>query len=146
MNNPTFEGMDQQTKRAAAEKVVNEVWESCSKDTRPFDEVSRGFSSLELELTPTRYTKCTSVRSRATIELSHIFLRAIANGNRVYWLPESYRTSEVVDIVSYTSHTSLTSPASPSVAIGIKPAKPLTPYSSTRLDGFADLERPTSRG
>lgn len=42
MNNPTFEGMDQQTKRAAAEKVVNEVWESCSKDTRPFDEVSPG--------------------------------------------------------------------------------------------------------
>jgi hypothetical protein len=23
-----------------AEKAVNEVWESCSKDTRPFDEVS----------------------------------------------------------------------------------------------------------
>lgn len=22
-----------------AEKAVNEVWESCSKDTRPFDEV-----------------------------------------------------------------------------------------------------------
>lgn len=25
-----------------AEKVVNEVWESCSNDTRPFDEVSCG--------------------------------------------------------------------------------------------------------
>ena len=24
---------------AAAEKAVNEVWESCFKDTRPFDEV-----------------------------------------------------------------------------------------------------------
>jgi len=25
---------------ATAEKVVNEVWDSCLKDTRPFDEVS----------------------------------------------------------------------------------------------------------
>jgi hypothetical protein len=30
----------------AAEKAVNEVWESCFKDTRPFDEV--GFCFLVL--------------------------------------------------------------------------------------------------
>jgi len=33
---------------AAAEKAVNEVWESCFKDTRPFDEV--GFPSPSLVL------------------------------------------------------------------------------------------------
>ncbi len=29
---------------AAAEKAVNEVWESCFKDTRPFDEVGFALS------------------------------------------------------------------------------------------------------
>lgn len=29
--------------QAKAEKAVNEVWESCLKDTRPFDEASLSF-------------------------------------------------------------------------------------------------------
>ena len=31
---------------AMAEKAVNEVWESCLKDTRPFDEVCLGYATL----------------------------------------------------------------------------------------------------
>lgn len=35
MQHPLCDGQD------AAERAVNEVWESCFRDTRPFDEVSR---------------------------------------------------------------------------------------------------------
>lgn len=40
----------------AAEKAVNEVWDSCFPDTRPFDEVSlpHGIGISEYELTPMR--------------------------------------------------------------------------------------------
>lgn len=32
---------------ATAEKAVNEVWDSCIKDTRPFDEVSTDHSDFD---------------------------------------------------------------------------------------------------
>ena len=38
--------------RADAERAVNEVWESCFNDTRPFDEVRCGMVVAILQLTP----------------------------------------------------------------------------------------------
>lgn len=44
--------------REAAVKAVNEVWESCSNDTRPFDEVSCPFSSGLLLQTKLLFRAC----------------------------------------------------------------------------------------
>lgn len=41
---------------AAAERAVNEVWESCFNDTRPFDEVS--YVSEEVEVARTHPNAC----------------------------------------------------------------------------------------
>lgn len=49
-----------------AERVVNEVFESCANDTRPFDEVSKTGSSQQLRLVIPEFSDLLVVVGRST--------------------------------------------------------------------------------